>query len=88
MADHLRTGLVSAASANALADRNPGPSGIFHIPTACPVLPHHTSAESSPLADGSQVAISVERPGQCWYNALYPNRFFALIKGELIDTQP
>jgi transposase InsO family protein len=35
LADHLRTELVSAALANAVAARDPGPGGIFHADRGC-----------------------------------------------------
>jgi transposase InsO family protein len=83
MADHLRTGLVADALANAVAARGPSAGMIFHSDRGC----QYTSSEFAALAADCQVALSVGRTGQCWDNALAES-FFASIKGELTDTQP
>ena len=83
LADHLRTGLVSAALANAVAARNPAPGMIFHADRGC----QYTSAEFAGLASDCAVTLSHGRTGQCWDNALAES-FFASLKGELIDTRP
>jgi transposase InsO family protein len=83
LADHLRTGLVSAALANAVAARNPAPGVIFHADRGC----QYTSAEFAGLASDCAVTLSHGRTGQCWDNALAES-FFASLKGELIDTRP
>jgi Integrase core domain len=80
LADHLRTGLVSAALANALAARDPGPGVTFHSDRGC----QYTSLEFAALAAGSGVTLSLGRTGQCWDNALSES-FFASLNGELID---
>lgn len=80
--DHLRTELVSAALANAVAARGPGPGVIFHADRGC----QYTSAEFAALASGQAVTLSHGRTGQCWDNALSES-FFASIKGELLDLQ-
>jgi transposase InsO family protein len=82
LADHLRTELVSAALANAVAARNPAPGVIFHADRGC----QYTSAEFAGLASGHAVTLSHGRTGQCWDNALSES-FFASLKGELIDLQ-
>jgi transposase InsO family protein len=83
LADHLRTGLVSAALANAVAARNPAPGVIFHADRGC----QYTAAEFAGLASDCAVTLSHGRTGQCWDNALAES-FFASLKGELIDTRP
>jgi transposase InsO family protein len=82
LADHLRTELVSAALANALAARDPDPGVIFHSDRGC----QYTSREFAALAAGSGVTLALGRTGQCWDNALSES-FFASLKGELIDLQ-
>jgi transposase InsO family protein len=82
LADHLRTGLVSAALGNAVAARDPGPGVIFHADRGC----QYTSAEFATLASDYTVTLSHGRTGQCWDNALAES-FFASIKGELLDLQ-
>ena len=82
LADHLRTELVSAALANAVAARDPGPGVIFHADRGC----QYTSAEFAALASDCAVSLSHGRTGQCWDNALAES-FFASIKGELLDLQ-
>jgi transposase InsO family protein len=82
LADHLRTELVSAALANAVAARDPGPRVIFHSDRGC----QYTSAEFAGLARDCAVTLSHGRTGQCWDNALSES-FFASIKGELLDLQ-
>jgi transposase InsO family protein len=82
IADHLRTELVSAALANAVAARDPKPGVIFHSDRGC----QYTSAEFASLASDYDVALSHGRTGQCWDNALSES-FFASIKGELLDLQ-
>jgi transposase InsO family protein len=66
LADHLRTELVSAALANAIAARNPAPGVIFHADRGC----QYTSAEFAGLASDCAVTLSHGRTGQCWDNAL------------------
>jgi putative transposase len=83
LADHLRTELVSAALANAVAARDPAPGVIFHADRGC----QYTSAEFAGLASDHAVTLSHGRTGQCWDNALAES-FFASIKGELLDLQP
>ena len=83
LADHLRTGLVSDALANAVAARNPAPGVIFHADRGC----QYTSAEFAGLASDCAVTLSHGRTGLCWDNALAES-FFASLKGELIDTRP
>jgi transposase InsO family protein len=83
LADHLRTELVSAALANAVAARNPAPGVIFHADRGC----QYTSTEFAGLASGCAVELSHGRTGQCWDNALSES-FFASLKGELIGTRP
>ena len=61
LADHLRTELVSAALANAVAARNPAPGVIFHADRGC----QYTSAEFAGLASGHAVTLSHGRTGQC-----------------------
>src|SRR5262245_36033697 len=82
LADHLRTELVSAALANAVAARNPAPGVIFHADRGC----QYTSAEFAGLASDYAVTLSHGRTGQCWDNALAES-FFASIKRELLDLQ-
>jgi transposase InsO family protein len=82
MAGHLRTELVSAALANALAARGPAPGVIFHADRGC----QYTSASYAALAAASGVRLSHGRTGQCWDNALAES-FFGSIKGELLDGQ-
>ena len=82
LADHLRTELVSAALANAIAARNPAPGVIFHADRGC----QYTSAEFAGLASDCAVTLSHGRTGQCWDNALSES-FFASIKGELLHPQ-
>ena len=82
IADHLRTELVCAALANAVAARDPGPGVIFHADRGC----QYTSAEFAGLASDCAVILSHGRTGQCWDNALSES-FFASIKGELLDLQ-
>jgi transposase InsO family protein len=83
LADHLHTELVSAALANAVAARDPGPGVIFHADRGC----QYTSTEFAALASDCAVMLSHGRTGQCWDNALAES-FFATIKGELLDLQP
>jgi transposase InsO family protein len=82
MADHLRTELISAALANAVAARDPAPGVIFHSDRGC----QYTSASFADLAGDYQVMLSLGRTGQCWDNALAES-FFGSLKGELIDLQ-
>lgn len=82
IADHLRTELVSAALANAVAARNPAPGVIFHADRGC----RYTSAEFAGLASDCAATLSHGRTGQCWDNALSES-FFASIKGELPGLQ-
>jgi transposase InsO family protein len=82
IADHLRTELVSAALANAVAARDPAAGVIFHSDRGC----QYTSAAFAALAGDCDVTLSLGRTGQCWDNALSES-FFASIKGELIDHQ-
>jgi transposase InsO family protein len=82
IADHLRTELVAAALANAVATRDPAPGVIFHSDRGC----QYTSAAFAGLADDCAVRLSHGRTGQCWDNALAES-FFASLKGELADTQ-
>jgi transposase InsO family protein len=82
LADHLRTELVSAALANAVAARDPAPGVIFHSDRGC----QYTSAAFAGLASDYAVTLSHGRKGQCWDNALSES-FFASLKGELIDTR-
>jgi putative transposase len=65
IADHLRTELVSAALANAVAARDPEPGVIFHAGRGC----QYTSAEFASLASGYAVTLSHGRTGQCWDKA-------------------
>ncbi len=60
IADHLRTELVSAALANAVAARDPAPGVIFHADRGC----QYTSAEFAGLASGCAVKLSHGRTGQ------------------------
>src|SRR5205823_1560929 len=83
LADHLRTELVAAALANAVAARDPAPGVIFHADRGC----QYTSTEFAGLASDYAVTLSHGRTGQCWDNALAES-FFASIKGELLDLQP
>jgi transposase InsO family protein len=83
LADHLRTELISAALANAVAARDPVPGVIFHADRGC----QYTSAEFAAVASDHAVTLSHGRTGQCWDNALAES-FFASIKGELLDLQP
>jgi transposase InsO family protein len=82
LADHLRTELVAAALANAVAARDPAPGVIFHSDRGC----QYTSTEFAGLASDYAVTLSHGRTGQCWDNALSES-FFASIKGELLDLQ-
>ena len=82
IADHLRTELVSAALANAVAARNPAPGVIFHADRGC----QYTSADFAALSSDYAVTLSHGGTGQCWDNALAES-FFASIKGELIDLR-
>jgi transposase InsO family protein len=82
IADHLRTELVSAALASAVAARDPEPGVIFHADRGC----QYKSAEFAGLATDCAVTLSHGRTGQCWDNALAES-FFASIKGELLDSQ-
>jgi transposase InsO family protein len=82
LADHLRTELVSAALANAVAARNPAPGVIFHADRGC----QYTSTDFAALASDCAVTLSHGRTGQCWDNALSES-FFASIKGELLNAQ-
>jgi transposase InsO family protein len=82
LADHLRTELVSAALANAVAARNPAPGVIFHADRGC----QYTSTDFAALASDCAVKLSHGRTGQCWDNALSES-FFASIKGELLNAQ-
>ena len=82
MADHLRTELPAAALANAIAARDPGPGVIFHSDRGC----QYTSAEFAALASDCDVALSAAAPVNAG-TTLSPNRFFASIKGELLDLQ-
>jgi transposase InsO family protein len=82
LADHLRTGLVADALANAVAARDPEPGVIFHSDRGC----QYTSAAFADLAGDCQVSLSVGRKGQCWDNAVAES-FFASLKGEMIDGQ-
>jgi len=82
LADHLRTGLVTDALANAVAARDPAPGVIFHSDRGC----QYTSAAFASLASENDVTLSLGRTGQCWDNALSES-FFASLKGELIDFQ-
>ena len=82
MADHLRTELISAALANAVAARDPAPGVIFHSDRGA----QYTSASFADLAGDYQVVLSLGRTGQCWDNALAES-FFGSLKGELIDLQ-
>jgi transposase InsO family protein len=82
MADHLRTELISAALANAVAARDPAPGVIFHSDRGC----QYTSASFADLAGDYQVVLSLGRTGQCWDNALAES-FFGSLKGELIDLE-
>ena len=65
LADHLRTELVSAALANALAARDPDPGVIFHSDRGR----QYTSREFAALAAGSGVTLA-GCTAQCWDNAL------------------
>ena len=65
MADHLRTELISAALANAVAARNPAPGVIFHSDRGA----QYTSASFADLAGDYQVVLSLGRTGQCWDKA-------------------
>ena len=60
MADQLRTELVSAALANALAARDPAPGVIFHADRGC----QYTSAGYAAPAAASGVRLSHGRTGQ------------------------
>jgi transposase InsO family protein len=82
MADHLRTELISAALANAVAARDPAPGVIFHSDRGR----QYTSASFADLAGDYQVVLSLGRTGQCWDNALAES-FFGSLKGELIDLE-
>ena len=82
MTDHLRTELVAAALANAVAARDPAPGVIFHADRGC----QYTSAELAALARSLDVELSHGRTGQCWDNALSES-WFSAIKGELLDDQ-
>ena len=82
LADHLRTELVSAALANAVAARNPAPGVIFHADRGC----QYTSTDFAALASDCAVTLSHGGTGQCWDNALSES-FFASIKGELLNAQ-
>ena len=82
LANHLRTGLVTGALANAVAARDPAPGVIFHSDRGC----QYTSAAFASLASENGVTLSLGRTGQCWDNALSES-FFASLKGELIDLQ-
>jgi transposase InsO family protein len=65
IADHLRTELVSAALANAVAARDPAPGVIFHAGRGC----QYTSTEFAVLAGDCDVTLSLGRTGQCWDKA-------------------
>jgi putative transposase len=75
MADHLRTGLVADALANAIAARDPSPA-----------WSSTSTAAFAELASDCQVELSHRRRGQCWDNAMAES-FFGSIKGELLDVQ-
>src|SRR5262249_3508508 len=83
LADHLRTELVAAALANAVASAIRLPGVVFHSDRGC----HYTSAAFADLASDYAVTLSHGRTGQCWDNALSES-FFTSLKGELIDTRP
>jgi putative transposase len=83
LADHLRTGLVADALANAVAVRDPAPGVVFHADRGC----QYTSRDYALLAGDLEVRLSTGRTGQCWDNALAES-FFASLKGECLGQQP
>jgi putative transposase len=83
LTDHLRTGLVADALANAVAVRDPAPGVVFHADRGC----QYTSRDYALLAGDLEVRLSTGRTGQCWDNALAES-FFASLKGECLGQQP
>ena len=82
-ATHLRTDLVDAALADAVARRRPQPGLIFHSDRGC----QYTSGQHARLARRHRIQLSVGRRGQCWDNAVAES-FFATIKNELLHRRP
>ncbi|WFE66011.1 IS3 family transposase [Micromonospora sp. WMMD714] len=82
VADHLKTDLVDAALADALARRRPEPGLVFHSDRGT----QYVSAQHARLAHRHDIRLSVGRRGQCWDNAVAES-FFATIKTELLHRQ-
>jgi hypothetical protein len=82
MDDQLRSGLVSAALANALAVRNLG-MGIFYSGTGGPV-----DLRGVPCACRRILNSYVSPTAGSMLEDALSESFFASIKDELIDTQP
>ncbi|MBO4161476.1 IS3 family transposase [Micromonospora antibiotica] len=83
VADNLKTDLVDAALADALARRRPEPGLVFHSDRGT----QYVSAQHARLAHRHDIRLSVGRRGQCWDNAVAES-FFSTIKTELLHRQP
>ena len=82
MADHLRTGLVSAALLLAVGRRLPPATVVHHSDRGA----QYASAAYQQLLRAHGIVGSMSRAGNCWGNAVVES-FFATLKAELIDRR-
>jgi transposase InsO family protein len=80
MASHLRTSLVTAALAMALARRQPGPGLVHHSDHGC----QYTSLDFGSRLAEAGIAASMGSRGDAYDNAVAES-FFASVETELID---
>jgi len=83
IADHMRTGLVTAALDMALAHRAPAAGVIFHSDRGT----QYTSRDFAEYCTANGIRRSLGRTGICYDNAVSES-FFATYKKELIHTRP
>lgn len=83
IADHMRTGLVTAALDVALAHRTPAAGVIFHSDRGT----QYTSRDFAEYCTANGIRRSLGRTGICYDNAVSES-FFATYKKELIHTRP
>jgi len=83
MADHLRTELALDALQMTLAARHPAAGLMHHTDRGR----QYTDVTYRRVLAARDITASLSRAGDCYDNAM-AERFFAILKTELIDTRP